>query len=145
VIGRSHVAGTILAAAVTVAGCIGFVADESTLEGTHWRAVMVLGMEPVPGREPTLQFGSGNVSGSGGCNAYVSTSLVIEGDRILMGGFGMELAQCGEARVMAVEDAYFLMLQNVDRFAFRDGQLVLQGTGGELSFQPVQGPDEPSG
>jgi heat shock protein HslJ len=125
-----------------VAGCVALgCAGTPSIEGTHWQAIEIVGQAPVAGSEPTLQLGPDRVSGSGGCNDYATTSLVIEGERILMGGLGAPDRPCPDPRVMAVEEAYFRMLLNVDRIGFRSGLLVLSGTGGELVFRQVPGPE----
>jgi heat shock protein HslJ len=140
--GSLHSRGRALPFALLVAGSIAVgCAGTPSIEGTHWQAIEVVGQAPVAGSEPTLQLGPGKVSGSGGCNDYATTSLVIEGERILMGGLGAPPARCDDPRVMAVEEAYFRMLLNVDRIRFRGGLLVLSGTGGELVFRQVAGPE----
>ena len=144
-VGRLFPAG-ITVIGVIAAGCFGFGGiDQAAIEGTQWQAIEVAGQTPVAGAEPTITLGPAKVSGFAGCNDYASTAFVIEGDRILTGGLGTGAAVCEDPRVMAVEEAYYEMLLNVERIEFRDGLLVLSGTGGELVFRRLLGSPAPSG
>ena len=123
--------------AASALGCGGI--DTASITGTQWQAIDVAGQAPIAGKEPTITLGPGKVSGSAGCNDYASTSFVIEGDRILTGGLGTGATVCKDPRLMAVEEAYYKTLLNVERIEFRGGLLVLSGTGGELVFRRIQG------
>jgi heat shock protein HslJ len=57
------------------------------LEGTYWRAIELAGKPtppPDPNREAHLQFQSGRVSGSDGCNRLTG-SYQLNGDRVTFG------------------------------------------------------------
>ena len=125
--------------AASMLGCGGI--DTVSITGTQWQAIDIAGQAPIAGNEPTITLGPGNVSGFAGCNDYASASFVIEGDRILTGGLGTGATVCEDPRLMAVEEAYFKMLLNVERIELRGSLLVLSGTGGELVFRRIAGPE----
>lgn len=129
----------------SIAACgFGFVADEGTIEGTSWRAVMLEGSPPVPGSEVTLRLGPGKVSGFAGCNNFTSAQLTIvsgsfhDGVPIELGEISADDAVCDDPEVTAMEDELLENLGVTRQLRFEDGQLILEGPQGRLQFEQVQ-------
>jgi heat shock protein HslJ len=107
----------------------------SSLEGTAWRAVSVSGAAPVAGREPTLVFTADGVNGTTGCNQYFGGFTYADG-AIGFSAVGMTLMACDD-EVGAVESAYTRALNGAAKVSIDDGgQLVLDGSGGQVVFRP---------
>jgi heat shock protein HslJ len=127
--------------ALLLGGCGPLAVDGLHLDGTRWTATSVVGLAPIAGSEPTLNFEGGLVSGSLGCNTYASQQrATISGQRLEIGPTLMTLGRCietggADAPVMAIEDAFWLALQAADQISTRGDQLVLSGSAGELVFE----------
>jgi putative lipoprotein len=119
-----------LLVAVTI-GCV----PGSQLEGSSWRAVAIGGEAPVPGREPTIAFTGGKVTGSGGCNGY-GGAYRLEGDRITFSELGMTAMGC-DGPEMAVEGQFSQLLSQVQRVVVAGDRLTLVSPVGNLDFTRV--------
>jgi heat shock protein HslJ len=102
------------------------------LEGSSWRAVAIDGEPPVPGREPTIAFTGGKVTGSGGCNGY-GGAYRLEGDRITFSELGMTAMGCPGPE-MDVEGHYTQLLSQVQRVVVAGDRLTLIAPAGNLDF-----------
>ena len=138
---RLRIASACLIAAA-FAGCAQVVVDGRNIDGHTWRALSVDGRPTILGSEPTLRFERGVPQGSGGCNSYGSGEPVrisfgaLEMPEMLM-TVGACLGPNGDnLPVMAIESAYWNALNAGDRIGFRDDQLVISGTAGEIVFSP---------
>ena len=136
-----RIASACLIAAV-VAGCAQVVVDGRNIDGRTWRARSVDDRPTIPGSEPTLRFENGVPQGSGGCNGYASDKPVrISFGALEMPEMLMTLGACigpngADLPVMAIENAFWTALNAGDRIGFRDDQLVISGTAGEIVFGP---------
>lgn len=117
--------------------------DGLALNGTAWRAVTVNGAPPVAGREPTLVFNLGEISGSAGCNGYGSQNVKIEGHSITIRDLGMTAVACGgpdgssDNPIMRTEMAFYRALSAATTIGLGGGRLVIAGPEGELVFVGV--------
>lgn len=107
----------------------GAVAQGNPLEKTGWqlRSIETAGMETpaIDGVAVTLLFGEGDaVGGSAGCNTYISRYSV-GGGTIAFSQIVMTLKACGDAAVMAQEQAYLKALQGAQTISVFEGQLTL--------------------
>jgi heat shock protein HslJ len=125
---RAALAGILIA---SVAACV----PGAPLEGTDWRAVAIGGDAPVPGREPTIAFSGGKVTGSGGCNGY-GGAYRLDGDRITFSELGMTAMGCPGPE-MAVEARFSQLLSQVQRVVVAGDRLTLVSPAGNLDFVRV--------
>ena len=110
----------------------------TTLAGTVWRAVSVAGRSTVVGREPTITFGTDRVTGSGGCNGFGGTYTFANGV-LTFGEMPMTLIGCQDP-VGSIETAFMQILTSVKTVSIDEGgQLLLEGTGGQVLFVPTSG------
>ena len=125
---------------ILLSACAGnSVVGASNLEGETWVLVNLNGSEPIEGRQPTLEFEAGEVSGTTGCNHY-GGSYQIEGDSIRIEElFSTEMACLDPEGLMAQEQEYLGMLRAVNRFELVDDALTLiTDTGQNLVFEIQQ-------
>jgi putative lipoprotein len=106
----------------------------AAIEGPTWTAIAVGGQLPVPGHEPSIQFGAGRVRGSGGCNGfsgayrYDERTGAVAFDHLAMTAMG-----CLDGRVNAVETAFSGILAGANRLSLDpDGRLHVTGPSGEI-------------
>jgi len=111
----------------------------ATLAGTNWTVLRVGTQIPVGGAEPTIAFGNGQVSGTGGCNhfggayAYDTATGALRFDQI-----GMTAMACADDRRNRFETAFSGALVAVSRADFdADHHLVLSGPGGVIVLAPM--------
>lgn len=103
----------------------------------------------MPSHPVTLRFRAQDrqVVGSGGCNSYGGSYLVV-GDTLRITDLSTTLMACvdantfgTDARVMEQESAYLQALGRVESYRLDGDTLILQGDGGQarLVFQPGAG------
>jgi len=129
--------------ALTAAGCDGGAPVGSggspgpptaAIEGPLWTAIAVGGQPPVPGHEPSIQFGAGRVRGSGGCNGFSGAYRYDAATgTIAFDGLAMTAMGCLDPRVGPIETAFSGILAGADRLALdADGRLHVTGPAGEI-------------
>ncbi len=131
---------TILFFALLLSACAGNnVVGARNLEGETWVLAKLNGNEPIEGRQPTLEFEAGEVSGNTGCNHY-GGSYQIEEETIQFDGlFNTEMACLDPEGLMAQEQEYLGLLRAVNRFELVDDVLTLiTDTGQSLVFEIQQ-------
>ncbi|MBO9448217.1 DUF1131 family protein [Ruegeria sp. R14_0] len=105
-----------------------------TLEGTTWQGLHIAGDAIPRPIDINLTFGpDGQLSGSSGCNRLVAT-YAVEGGTLRIGRIGSTRRLCPELEMLA-EQRFLAALENVNGWAIRNGQLVLFGSGAELTFE----------
>jgi heat shock protein HslJ len=106
----------------------------SAFVGPRWTAIAIGAQQPVPGHEPSIQFGSGRVQGNGGCNGFSGTFRYDEGTgAAAFDGLAMTAMGCLDPRIGIVETAFSNILSRADRIALdADGRLHLSGPAGEV-------------
>ena len=126
-------------------GCgFSFSADEPTIEGTQWRAVVVDGEAPVEGSAPTLRLGPENVSGWTGCNGYGSGPIEIgpgsfeTGMPLEIGELSVDQASCPDADLARIQQNFLDNLAAVTQFRLEEGSLIFEGPDGRIRFEQVQ-------
>jgi heat shock protein HslJ len=109
-------------------------AHPTTLTGTVWRAVSVVGRPPVAGREPTMAFAVDQVKGSAGCNSYGGQYRYDPSTGgIAFAELAMTAMGCLEQARMDVEAAFAKAIISVTTASIDpQGRLVLSGPGGEI-------------
>jgi heat shock protein HslJ len=78
----------------------------------------------------SLQFGTGQVSGSGGCNRFAG-SYTQEGDRLILGTLAATQMACTAEAVMQKEQQFFHMLGAVRSAEATHMKLVLKDSAGK--------------
>jgi heat shock protein HslJ len=108
------------------------------LDGTRW-ALMSIADQPIPdGTSASLAFGSGQVSGSSGCNTFNGPYTVSGPDSIDIGPLISTRMACPEP-AMAFEATYLAALEGATTWAVpadapMGTQLTIGGTGPKLVF-----------
>lgn len=131
---RRVVAVLLLALSLGLGGCGIMPGAAPNLEATGWRAVLVWGRQPVAGREPTLRFAGGKVTGSGGCN-QIGGQFRIERDRLEITDLGSTAMGC-PAPIGEIEGAFIKALLTAETIRFDGQNLVIVGGGGEVVLRP---------
>jgi heat shock protein HslJ len=109
------------------------------LEGTHGRAVSILGLPPLPQAVPTLVFENhAEAGGFAGCNGYGTVDYRAEGGAISFGQLTQTGMGCLGDAVMAQEARFMQALSEAQRVELRDGLLVISGPGGEVVLERLQ-------
>ena len=127
----------LLLASLGLSGCGLMPSAAVNLQATEWRAVLVAGRQPVPGREPTLKFARGTLTGSGGCN-HISGDFKNDGERFEITGLGVNLVGC-PAPIGEVEGAFVGALTQAQTVRFDGQNLVIGGSGGEIVLVRLDG------
>jgi heat shock protein HslJ len=122
----------LLALSLGLGGCGVMPGVAPNLESTGWRAVQVWGREPVAGREPTLLFGDGTVSGSTGCND-ISGLFALDRGRFQITDLSGVIACRGDGAEL--EALFVKALLSAEDLRFEGGNLVIAGPGGEVAFR----------
>jgi len=119
-----------------LSACAGIGAvSQVDLEGRTWVLADLNGSDPIEKHEPTLEFGSGQVSGNTGCNHYEG-GYQVEGASIRFEDFfNNEMACLEPKKVMEQEQIYMDLLRAADRFeVINDSLTILTATGQMLIF-----------
>jgi heat shock protein HslJ len=106
------------------------------LQGTSWtlrEQVGADGTKRVPQGSIGAGFEDGRISGSSGCNRYFAKVEDRGQGEITIGPAGATRMACPQP-LMDQEKSFLDTLARVDRFDFRNGDLVLSGPGGTLVF-----------
>ena len=140
---RTLVIFLLITAALALAACAGpsgatpsliRVAHPDTLDGTTWTAVLVDGVVPIVGREPTAIFDATRVSGTTGCNSYGGPYQYATG-AIKFGPLVSTKIGC-EAPIGAMEQHFATALDGATTVSIDDaGRLVLDGQTGSITFE----------
>ena len=119
------------------------VVDGVALEGTHWRALMVAGLPPVVGHQPTLAHEGVVAQGFAGCNDYSWTYRSLPGGGISVAGLSQSERPCegGDPALKRVEERFLDALKAAQRIDVVAGRLEIQTGLGKLVFERI----EPSG
>lgn len=132
----------VLAVALAIFVATRVYAGPAGLTNRSWTLtrLVVNGREqPLSSAHPaTLRFVPGNhtVSGSGGCNSY-GGSYVIMGGYLRFDNMYSTLMACSDATVMEQESAYTQALAKVGGYHLEGDTLTLEGDGGlRITFQP---------
>jgi len=131
---RAAVLALGLLVACATAAC---VPASSELDGTSWRGVAIAGQSVIPGREPTLAFADGKVTGSGGCNGF-GAAYRLEGDRITFTDLAMTAMGCLGPEG-ALEERFIAILGTAERVVASGDRLSLVSPGGSLDYVRVPG------
>ena len=112
-----------------------------TLAGSSWTAIRVGNLATVAGSEPTATFTADQLQGTTGCNGYFGTYEYARGV-IKIGSIGSTAMACLDGAVGATEQRFMAAMQAASSVSVDpEGRLVLQGTGGSITFvvapQPV--------
>jgi putative lipoprotein len=101
------------------------------LVGVEWTAIAIEGVVPLVNPKPKLQWKSmGQISGTGGCNAFVGKVQVADGSMRIG-----PLAATGKACITAPtgqEDLFFKALEETRQARLEDGQLMLVDETGKI-------------
>ncbi|MAT99274.1 MAG: hypothetical protein CL608_19220 [Anaerolineaceae bacterium] len=129
----------VLCFAVLLSACTGSSAvSAGVLEGQTWVLAKFNGGEPLEGRQPTLEFEAGKVSGNTGCNHY-GGSYQIEDESIRFEDlFSTEMACLDPEGLMAQEQDYLGLLRAVNHFELVDDVLTLITDAGQNLVFEIQ-------
>ncbi len=136
---RMCVAVALITVATGVAGCgqQSSVANVTELKGTSWSGVRIAGDTIPPNAKITANFGlDGQMNGSAGCNRYF-TAYKENQSKLTLGPIGATKKLCPELQMLA-EKRFLAALGSANGWAMKDGNLILFGTGAELTFAKVQ-------
>jgi heat shock protein HslJ len=98
-------------------------AAQVELEDSTWVLTSLENSHPIDGRQLTIQFENGQVSGNAGCNSY-GGSYTIKADEISFDAiFSTEMACLEPEGLMKQEQAYLGLLQAASRFEATEGEL----------------------
>lgn len=112
--------------------------EKARLSGQEWELKRMEGMEGKPERMPSLLFtDSTTVYGFAGCNRFFGTYTAENGNKLRIHPGGVTMMFCPD---MAVEDRFLKELERVASYSFRDGELELKDSTGnvQLVFVPLQ-------
>ncbi len=133
----------LIAVAVALSACVGGgaaspslirVSHPDTLNGTTWTAVLVDGVAPVAGREPTAMFDATSVSGTTGCNSYGGPYQYAAG-AVRFGPLVSTKIGC-EAPISAMEQHFAAALEGATTASIDEtGRLVLDGPTGSITLE----------
>lgn len=112
----------IVAMLLTACGGAGAGDQSASLDGTSWTLTAFNKNRPVAGREPTISFEDGEVSGTTGCNSYFG-EYKVDGDQISFGAMGMTEMWCED--VADQESVYLQLLADAERYELADGTLTI--------------------
>jgi heat shock protein HslJ len=105
-----------------------------TLAGSSWTAIRVGNLATVAGSEPTATFTADQVQGTTGCNSYFG-SYEYAGGVIKIGPIGSTAMACLDGAVGATEQRFVAAMQGASSVSIDpEGRLVLQGSGGSVTF-----------
>ncbi len=127
--------------ATVASACIGgaaIAAEHKGLDGTSWKLLQLGQSGTIEGKEPTLSFKDGKVSGSGGCNSF-DGPVTTSGEVIEFGALTATKKSCGE-QVDAQEAAYMKALKGAQTFENRATSLLINTKefNEPLSFVPAE-------
>lgn len=115
------------------------------LEGSRWILASYVDaagetVAALPDREPTVEFGSGRVSGSAGCNTYAASFET--GDGKLTTGRALSTMMACEPSIMAQERAFLKNLQAAASYKLDGDQLTITDAQGQtlLAFRAERPP-----
>ena len=110
----------------------------STLVGTAWSAVSVDGgPAPVPGKEPTIAFDAGTVTGDAGCNMFFGKyGYEPATGRFVFQELAMTARGCLDDRLNAFETAFSQALGSADHLAMDGQTLLMTGPAHRIVFAP---------
>lgn len=135
---RSCAIALVAGAALALSGCVASgepLDDVATGDWVLATASQDGGELNLADSRVTLTADAESFSGSGPCNAY-GAAIAGSTANLEILSFRQTEAGCDEA-IMALETAYFGLLQSASTVALEDGQLVLTGDAGELRFDPA--------
>lgn len=129
-----------LGLAAVLSGCLPI--DLSKLDGTHWRAVMVVNIVPPPGTAPIIAFDSPGISGTVGCETFQTGKVTIDPPKLKIEDLLIrgQMPPCGDRQTQLMETAFFNALTRAEFIEVDGGHLVLKGAQGALVFEQVLGP-----
>ncbi len=108
-------------------------ADATNLAGTSWTGVRIAGDRIPKSIEINLTFDTdGRLNGSSGCNRYFA-SYTLDGQKLVISQVGGTRRMCPELEMLA-ERRFLDALEKIEGWAMREDELVLYGTGAELTF-----------
>jgi heat shock protein HslJ len=112
-------------------------ADTPSLDGTAWILKSLGGRTPAVGATATLQFESGRVQGTDGCNRY-SAPVAIQGTNITIGPHAATTNMACLPDIMKQADGFMAALTSAARYRVSGGDLSLLGGDGALlaTFAP---------
>ncbi len=103
-------------------------------EGTSWRVVRIAGDHVPQSIDVNVTFGAdGNLNGASGCNRYFAP-YAIENQDVQIGQIGGTRKICPEPEMVA-ERRFLDALSKVNGWAKQNIDLVLYGTGAELTLR----------
>lgn len=132
-----HVALSAALVAAALVGCstVGDAPALQPLDGTHWRLIMLRGVDEVGRRPITLSIDGSRASGSDGCNRYTVSIEVSGPDLRFAGRPEGTLMACPDA-LQRSADAYRRALPEVRAYRVRDagrsGTLELLDASGQV-------------
>ncbi|MDZ7939110.1 MAG: META domain-containing protein [Rhodoferax sp.] len=110
----------------------------ANLSGGDWVAVAVQGVESVQEPAPRWRWPSAEqVSGSGGCNGFTGRAVVKNG-LIQVGPLAATGRLCAGLPPGGQEDLFFRALEKARSVRVEKGELVMQGSAGEVLARFVQ-------
>ena len=103
-------------------------------EGTSWRVVRVAGDKVPTSIDVNVTFGGdGNLNGTSGCNRYFAPYGIVA-EELRIGQIGGTKKLCADPKMIA-ERRFLDALEQVNGWAARGADLVLYGTGAELTLR----------
>ncbi|MCO4053830.1 MAG: META domain-containing protein [Bosea sp.] len=102
--------------------------------GASWSAISLNG-RPLDGERPTLVIDDQlRAKGFAGCNTFSAAAYPLRDQGFAVGPVAVTRRAC-PAPAMAAERSFLVSLRGARKWDIVNGQLVLQGVGGELRFE----------
>ena len=122
--------------AKTLNGCGGAILPPESLNGTRWTITAINGIAPVSRHEARLDFESGKLSGSAGCNRFRADYTVETGQMVT--GAVISTRMACPADIMAQEAAVLGILGAPAGIRYTpDGKLLLSNNSGVLVLERI--------
>ena len=129
----------LVATAVTLlVAAFGPTVDGVSLNDTTWLVTGINGREPPDGRQPTLRFHDGQISGEAICNGYGSTNVTIASHSITIGNLGMQAAGCGDPSLEELERTFLAALSSATTIRLNQ---ITSAMGGPATLLVIAGPE----
>jgi heat shock protein HslJ len=129
---RALAALMLACALAALSGC-----GSPSLAGTQWNLAAIeqggASQPPIPGTQPTLQFGAdASVAGTAGCNSF-GGEYIIAGPALTITELNQTLIGC-DAPILQQEERYMALLREAQSFTLAGSELRLTSPAGTLRF-----------
>jgi heat shock protein HslJ len=101
------------------------------LENQEWTLTSLLGQEPLPGTDASVQFEDGTVTGTTGCNSFGGEFMLSDNSLTFNNLYQTEMACTEPAGIMQQETAFMQAMMQTASYQITGNQLEIQNSDGE--------------